>query len=130
MDFLLHFRQKCGVNIKDELSAAANLMENIFKQLESTNPKVAVEERTKIAQYLSKFIKGGDVASKQITTKMSLWGKELVDESGEKKHIGVQVLNIAFDPIKIYTCYASQNDCQHLSFVKYFNVVSKKDDQK
>ena len=57
---------------------------------------------------------------------MSLWGKELVDESGEKKHIGVQVLNIAFDPIKIYTCYASQNDCQHLSFVKDFNVVSKK----
>ena len=96
MYFLLHFRQKCGVNIKDELSAAANLMENIFKQLESTNPKVAVEERTKIAQYLSKFIKGGDVASKQITTKMSLWGKELVDESGEKKHIGVQVLNHDF----------------------------------
>ena len=91
--FLLHFRQKCGVNIKDELSAAANLMENIFKQLESTNPKLAVEERTKIAQYLSKFIKGGDVVSKQITTKMSLWGNELVDESGEKKHIGVQVLN-------------------------------------
>ena len=94
--FLLHFRQKCGVNIKDELSAAANLMENIFEQLESTNPKVAVEERTKIAQYLSKFIKGGDVASKQITTKMSLWGKELVDESGEKKHIGVQVINYDF----------------------------------
>ena len=71
-------------------------MENIFKQLESTNPNVAVEERTKIAQYLSKFIKGGDVASKQIATKMSLWGKELVDESGEKKHIGVQVINYDF----------------------------------
>ena len=66
-------------------------MENIFKQLESTNPKVAVEKRTKIAHYLSKFMNGGDVASKQIKTKMSFWGKEFVDESGEKKHIGVQV---------------------------------------
>ena len=33
---------------------------------------------------------------------------------------------VAFDPIKIKTCDASQNDHQHLSFVKDCNVASKK----
>ena len=33
---------------------------------------------------------------------------------------------IAFDPIKILTCWALQNDCQNLSFVKATNVVGKK----
>ena len=33
---------------------------------------------------------------------------------------------IAFDPIKIMTCWALQNDSQNLSFVKAFNVVVKK----
>ena len=33
---------------------------------------------------------------------------------------------LAFDPIKIKTLYASQNDCQNLSFVKDINVVGKK----
>ena len=33
---------------------------------------------------------------------------------------------IAFDPIKIMTCWALQNDCQNLSFVKATIVVGKK----
>ena len=33
---------------------------------------------------------------------------------------------IAFDPIKILTCWALQNDRQNLSFVKATNVVGKK----
>ena len=33
---------------------------------------------------------------------------------------------IAFDPIKIQTCLAPQNDRQHLSFVKYIYVDAKK----
>ena len=33
---------------------------------------------------------------------------------------------VAFDPIKIMTCWAPQNDCQNLSFVKATNVVDKK----
>jgi hypothetical protein len=33
---------------------------------------------------------------------------------------------VAFDPIKIMTCWALQNDCQNLSFVKATNAVSKK----
>ena len=33
---------------------------------------------------------------------------------------------IAFHPIKIMTCWALQNDCQNLSFVKAINVVGKK----
>jgi hypothetical protein len=33
---------------------------------------------------------------------------------------------IAFDPIKIYTDWAAQNDCQNLSFVIYINVVGEK----
>jgi len=33
---------------------------------------------------------------------------------------------IAFDPIKILTCWAHQNDRQNLSFVKATNVVGKK----
>ena len=30
------------------------------------------------------------------------------------------------NPIKIMTCWALQNDCQNLSFVKATNVVGKK----
>ena len=37
---------------------------------------------------------------------------------------------VAFDPIKIQTCLAPQNDCQHLIFVKDYYVVGKKNDQK
>jgi hypothetical protein len=33
---------------------------------------------------------------------------------------------VAFDPIKILTCVALQNDHQNLSFVKATNVVGKK----
>ena len=33
---------------------------------------------------------------------------------------------LAFDPIKIKTLYASQNDHQSLIFVKYINVVGEK----
>ena len=33
---------------------------------------------------------------------------------------------IAFDPIKILTCWALQNDRQNLSFVKATNVVGEK----
>ena len=33
---------------------------------------------------------------------------------------------IVFDPIKIYTDWAHQNDGQNLSFVKYIYVVAKK----
>jgi hypothetical protein len=33
---------------------------------------------------------------------------------------------IAFDPIKIMTCWALQNDCHNLSFVKATNVVGEK----
>ena len=33
---------------------------------------------------------------------------------------------IAFDPIKILTCWALQNDHQNLSFVKATNVVGEK----
>ena len=33
---------------------------------------------------------------------------------------------VAFDPIKIMTCWALQNDCQNLSFVKATNVVGEK----
>ena len=33
---------------------------------------------------------------------------------------------IAFDPIKIMTCWALQNDCQNLSFVKAIYVVGRK----
>ena len=33
---------------------------------------------------------------------------------------------VAFDPIKIWTCLAAQNDHQHLSFVKDIHVVGKK----
>jgi hypothetical protein len=32
---------------------------------------------------------------------------------------------IAFDPIKILTCWALQNDSQNLSFVKAINAISK-----
>ena len=32
----------------------------------------------------------------------------------------------AFNPIKISTCWALQNDCQNLSFVIAFYVVGKK----
>ena len=34
---------------------------------------------------------------------------------------------VAFDTIKIYTCWAYQNDCNNCSFVKDINVVDKKD---
>ena len=33
---------------------------------------------------------------------------------------------VAFDPIKILTVWALQNDRQSLSFVKFINVVGKK----
>ena len=33
---------------------------------------------------------------------------------------------LGFDPIKILTCWALQNNCQNLSFVKAINVVVKK----
>ena len=33
---------------------------------------------------------------------------------------------VAFDPIKIQTCLAPQNDCQNLSFVKDNNVIGEK----
>ena len=33
---------------------------------------------------------------------------------------------VAFDPIKIQTCLAPQNDCQNLSFVKDIYVVGEK----
>ena len=33
---------------------------------------------------------------------------------------------VASDSIKIMTCWALQNDCQNLSFVKATNVVGKK----
>ena len=33
---------------------------------------------------------------------------------------------VAFDPIKILTCWALKNDRQNLSFVKATNVVGKK----
>ena len=33
---------------------------------------------------------------------------------------------VAFDPIKILTCWAPQNDRQNLSFVKATNVVGEK----
>ena len=33
---------------------------------------------------------------------------------------------IAFDPIKIFTDWAHQNDRQNFSFVKYFNAVGEK----
>ena len=33
---------------------------------------------------------------------------------------------ITFDPIKILTCQAFQNDCQNLIFMKAINVVAKK----
>ena len=33
---------------------------------------------------------------------------------------------VAFDPIKIQTCLAPQNDCQNLSFVKDDYVVVEK----
>ena len=36
---------------------------------------------------------------------------------------------VAFDPIKIMTCWAPQNDCQNLSFVKATIVVGKKTDR-
>ena len=32
---------------------------------------------------------------------------------------------VAFDPIKIWTCLTPQNDHQHLSFVKDYNVVGE-----
>ena len=34
--------------------------------------------------------------------------------------------SVAFDPIKIQTCLAPQNDCQQLSFLKDVSVVGKK----
>ena len=33
---------------------------------------------------------------------------------------------VAFDTIKILTCWFLQNDCQNLTFVKATNVVAKK----
>ena len=33
---------------------------------------------------------------------------------------------VAFDPIRIQTCFAAQNDHQHLSCVKDTHVVGKK----
>ena len=33
---------------------------------------------------------------------------------------------VAFDPIKIQTCLAPQNDCQHLIFLKDYYVVGEK----
>ena len=33
---------------------------------------------------------------------------------------------VGFDSIKIWTCLAPQNDRQHLSFVKDYNVVGEK----
>ena len=33
---------------------------------------------------------------------------------------------ITFEPIRIYTCYAPQNDCLDLSFVKDKHIVGKK----
>ena len=45
-------------------------------------------------------------------------------KNGNKNKIVIHV--IAFDPIKIYTDWAHQNDCQSLSFVKYINVVGEK----
>ena len=33
---------------------------------------------------------------------------------------------VAFDPIKILTCWVLQNDRQNLSFVKAINLVGKK----
>ena len=38
----------------------------------------------------------------------------------------IVVYVIAFDPIKIMTCWALHNDCQNLSFVKATNVAGKK----
>ena len=37
-----------------------------------------------------------------------------------------QYFVVAFDPIKIQTCLALQNDCQNLSFVKDIYVVGEK----
>ena len=36
------------------------------------------------------------------------------------------IFAVAFDPIKILTCWALQNDRQNLSFVKATNVVGEK----
>ena len=38
----------------------------------------------------------------------------------------IVIYTVAFDPIKILTCWALQNDCQNLSFVKAINVVGEK----
>ena len=43
---------------------------------------------------------------------------------GKEKKIVIYV--VAFDPIKILTCWALQNDRQNLSFVKAINVVGRK----
>ena len=45
-------------------------------------------------------------------------------KNGNKNKIVIYV--IAFDPIKIYTDWAHQNDGQNLSFVKYIYVVGGK----
>ena len=37
----------------------------------------------------------------------------------------IVVYVVAFDPIKIQTCLAPQNECQHLSFVKDTYVVGE-----
>ena len=36
---------------------------------------------------------------------------------------------VAFDPIKILTCWVHQNDCQNLTFVKATNAVGEKNGQ-
>jgi hypothetical protein len=44
----------------------------------------------------------------------------------KRKGKKIVIYDVAFDPIKILTCWMLQNDCQNLSFVKAFNVVGKK----
>ena len=44
----------------------------------------------------------------------------------QKKMKRIVIYAVAFDPIKILTCWVLQNDCQNLTFVKAINVVGKK----
>ena len=44
----------------------------------------------------------------------------------KKKRDFHQYFVVAFDPIKICTNYAPQNDCWNLSFVKDIYIVAKK----
>ena len=44
----------------------------------------------------------------------------------KKERTKIVIYVVAFDPIKIFTCWALKNDRQNLSFVKATNVVAKK----